>query len=180
MSAWTDYATLLLPALQPAAAGSGAPEWVLLAMAAHESSVPPVSDSSLVEQLNPWGIGCDGSPGSCAVYASLAAAGQALPGLLPANALAVAGDPSAFMAQLEADDWSGNPTGNYASSVLDYWGPLAQAALAAIGAGGGGGGGEGGGVVAQETRPGGPPWVGVLGGLALVVGGVVVARHARR
>lgn len=176
MSAWTDYATLLLPAIQPAAAGSGAPEWVLLAMAAHESGVPPVANSSLVLQQNPWGIGCDGSAGSCAVYPSLGAAGQALPGLLPANALSVAGDPAAFVATLQADDWSGNPYGSYATSVLDYWGPPAQAALAAIGTGAGGGGG----IVAQDARPGGVPWVGILGGLALLAGGVVVAHHARR
>ena len=131
--AWQQYAQMLLPALVPAHAGSGVPAWVLLGMAAHESGVPPVSYSSLVGINNPWGIDCNGQAGSCAVYPSLAAAGEALPDLLPANVLAEASNPTLFMRDLQEDDWSGSTTGDYAQSILTYWGPLAQAALTAIG-----------------------------------------------
>ena len=181
VSAWTDYATQLLPAVVPAAAGSGAPAWVLLAMAAHESGVPPVPGSSLVYggEHNPWGVGCNGTAGSCAVYPTLAAAGQALPGLLPANALAVAGNPQAFMAALQADDWSGDPYGDYASSVVGYWGPLAQSALQAIGVDPVTGQG-GGGVTSGQVRPAPVPWWAIGGGAALLAGGVAVALRARR
>lgn len=175
MSAWTDYATLLLPAIVPAAAGSGAPAWLLLAMAAHESGVPPVPNSSLVYggENNPWGIGCP----NCAVYGSLAAAGQALPRLLPANALAVSGDPQAFMDTLQADDWSGNPYGSYAADVLQI-GVAAAAALQALGVDPVSG--QGGGVTSGQVRPAPVPWLAIGGGVALLAGGVAVALRARR
>lgn len=132
MSAWAAYTEELLPAVQAAVASTGAAAWVLLAMAAHESGVPPVAGCSLLTSQNPWGLGC---PNNCTNYASLAAAGEDLGNEIPespVNARAVAADPVAFMEALQADDWSGSLTG-YADSVLYYWGPQAQDALTALG-----------------------------------------------
>jgi hypothetical protein len=186
-AAWRSYAESLLPGLQVIHARTGLAAWVALAMAAHESGVPPAADSSYVLQRNPWGIGCSGQPGSCAVYPSLLAAADALPALLPANALAGATNPERFMTALQADDWSGTtggldsgdpcaPASSYAYSVLGCWGPQAEAALAAVGAdvvtgqvAAAGGGGSG--IAGPPPGPGAVSAAGIVAGVAAGVAG---------
>jgi hypothetical protein len=151
VSAWTDYASEFLPALRYLHAAGGLPAWLMLAMAAHESGVPPQAGSTLLVETNPWGVVCHTSEYPChdagngysfQVYPSIRAAAQDLIVALGPQRLQYAGDPVRFMDNLQATGWDYPPDG-YADSVLYTWGPPAQAALQALGvdpvtAGGGG------------------------------------------
>ncbi|MHB1670180.1 hypothetical protein [Thiomonas sp.] len=141
MSAWTDYAATLLPAVQAVRAAGGPPAWLSLAMAAHESGVPPQPGCTLLVEGNPWGVTCHTSRYPChatasgysfQVYPTLLDAASDLIVALGPQRLQYASDPVAFMDNLQATGWD-YPPGGYADSVLYTWGPPATAALKAIG-----------------------------------------------
>lgn len=193
VSAWTDYALALQPGLAYIyQRANGLPAWVPLAMAAHESGVPPISYSTYVTAHNPWGIVDDPlypTVNGFTMYPSLQAAWTAFPGRIPASALAVAQSPAAFMQALQADGWDGPPpaSNGYASSVLYTWGPNARAALTAIGADP-----VTGMLSAPVTTPTPPqpdvysaqapqvPWTAIGIGALIVGGGLAVASGGRR
>jgi len=138
VSAWTDYALRLLPACRWLYAHAGLPCWLALAMAAHESGVPPQPDSTLVTSSNPWGVRCFEQTYPCSaddfqIYPSLLAAAEDLPAALGPQRLALVGNPLAFLQDLEYTGWDGPPPNGYAQSVYVDWAPPARAALRALG-----------------------------------------------
>lgn len=140
-TAWRIYATQLQPALATVWALGGPPAWLSLAMAAHESGVPPFSNSTYVLAQNPWGVACwSGSAeyqcgdGGFVIYPSLQDAATNFVQALGPNRLVYRNDPVAFMDELQESGWDATNTPTYADSVLYTWGPYATAALAAIGA----------------------------------------------
>lgn len=185
MSAWTDYANEFLPAVRYLYTSAGLPAWLPLAMAAHESGVPPLAGSTLRVETNPWGVRpwsgsaqygqyC-GSNGCFVTYPSLlAAAGNLLLALGPQR-LQYASNPVAFMHNLGATGWDAGEPG-YRDAVLYTWGPPAQAALQAIGADpttanvGGGGGGA---MQSPSPTPIAPVVVGTVAGAAVLATGIL-------
>jgi hypothetical protein len=136
VSAWTDYAELLLDPIRYLYRQAGLPCWLTLAMAAHESGVPPDPQSTLVLERNPWGVVCFEAQYPCShgfqVYPDLMAAARSLLLALGPDRLRYASDPVAFVQYLQATDWD-VPPDDYANSILYTWGPPAQRALVALG-----------------------------------------------
>ncbi len=140
---WADLASALLPGLQVIYAGGGVPAWLALAMAGNECGIPVVADSTFAIENNPWSVrphagenwpSYDGGNGLFILYPDLTTACRDLLAALGPQRLQYAGDPAAFMSNLQATGWDGNPPASdgYAAAVLAL-GPQAQAALAALG-----------------------------------------------
>lgn len=140
MSAWTDYVESMLPASTYLYQATGLPAWLTTAMAAHESGVPPASDSTHVIDNNPWGVRCWNTRYPCSqfdflIYPNVLSAAADLVGALGPSRLQYASNPRQFLQDLATTGWEGPPaeeTG-YPASVLNEWAPPAKVAFSALG-----------------------------------------------
>lgn len=137
---WSGFAQSLLPGLRYIHQHGGLAAWVPLAMAARESGVPTAADSTYVNANNPWGIRCFQSQYPCSaddfqVYPTLYDSSVSFVAAVGPVRMAYAGQPLAFLQQLQASGWSGPgaQSAGYADLIFYTWGPPAQNALAALG-----------------------------------------------